>query len=286
MSDLLRRQLPETNSSIKLCIVIGDPISHSRSPSLHNAAYAACGLSQRFLYAACHIRAADLKEAIGSVRELGIRGVSVTIPHKQAVLALLDEIDPLAAKVGAVNTIVNNDGKLRGYNTDLAGIILPLEAQTSLSGKRVALLGAGGAARAAAFAVTTKGASLTIFNRTIDEAQSLAAEVKATAADLSDLAQLSGFDIILQSTPVGMSPDVERSLIPEQYLHAGQIVFDFVYNPPETKLLRQAKQRGAVVISGIEMFLQQGAAQFELYTGQKAPLEAMRQALMINSSPP
>ena len=269
----------QVTGATQICLVIGDPVAHTLSPHLHNAAYEACGIADKFVYVACRVAAAALPDALAGIRALGVRGVSVTIPHKSAVIPLLDEVDALARKIGAVNTIVNQNGRLFGSNTDLAGIAAPLEKRISLSGKRVALIGAGGSARAAAFAVTSRGAALKIFNRTLAHARNLAQETGAEAADLSALGELSAYDVILHSTSVGMAPHAGQSLIAAQYLRPGQLVFDFVYTPPETKLLALARERGATVIQGAEMFIAQAAAQFELYTGHKAPIEVMREAL-------
>jgi len=210
---------------------------------------------------------------------MGIRGVSCTIPHKIEVMKHLDEVDEVARAIGAVNTIVNDDGKLTGYNTDWLGVVTPLEKVTALKNKKVALLGAGGAARAVVFGLTQRGAKVTIFNRSLEKAQTLAREFACAALPLSEKAQIKKMDIIFNATSVGMHPDEEETPLAKEFMTSKQIVFDAIYVPHETRLLREAKEQGAQVIHGLEMLLQQGTAQFKLYTGHEAPEETMRQTL-------
>ena len=275
----MTRKDRQINGSTKICMVIGDPISHSLSPFLHNAAYEIMGLSEKFVFVAAHVPPKGLREAIRGIRALNIRGVSVTLPHKSAIIPLLNEVDPLAAKINSANTIVNDEDCLKGYNTDVEGIIAPLEERTTLTGKRVALLGAGGTARSAAYALQAKKCRVKIFNRTRDHAKKLGTELDLPWSGLDTLDALSDFDIVIHSTSVGMTPQVDKSLIPKMLFRPDQIVFDLVYTPLDTKLLKDAQAQRAETIRGIEMFLYQAAAQIKLYTGHNAPLEEMRALL-------
>jgi shikimate dehydrogenase len=264
-------------ATTKLCMIIGDPVEQSLSPLMHNAGYKAAGIESEFVYCAAKVSAEQLAGAIAGLRALSIRGVSCTIPHKVAVIPFLDEVDPIARRIGAVNTVVNSEGKLTGYNTDYLGIRRPLLAKTSLKNKRVAILGAGGAARAAAAAVAGGGNDITVFNRSSERAAGLARAFPVKTANLDQMKDLSNFDIIVNTTPVGMGE--EKSIVPDGIFRKGQIVFDTVYKPHKTLLLRDALNNNAEVIYGIEMLLHQGMAQFELYTERPAPGKAMRAAL-------
>lgn len=261
-------------------MAIGDPIEHSLSPQMHNRGFKELGIDNNYVFVACKVKVSEIPDFIKGVRAMGIRGISCTLPHKTEVIKYLDSVDDTARKIGAVNTIVNDNGILKGYNTDWIGVTSPLEKKTLLTDKRVALLGAGGAARAAAFAFTNKGAKLTIYNRSLEKAEELAKEFKAEAMSLWDIVHVKDADIIFNATSVGM--DSEDSLIPKQFISKNQIVFDAIYTPFETQLLRDAKQKGATIIHGLEMLLCQGIEQFKLYTGYEAPEEAMRAVLLEN----
>ena len=261
-------------------MIIGDPIEHSLSPQMHNAAYEALGIDDDFVFTAARVKKENIKAAVESARTLGIRGLTCTVPHKISVMPYLERIDETAKKIGAVNTIVNDAGVLTGYNTDWRGIVSPLEEIVALSGKRVALIGAGGAARACAFGLTQRGAHITMYNRTKEKAEALAEEFGGKAKSMDEISDAQDANIIVNASSVGMAPDENISPVPQEFLEKTHIVFDIIYNPRETKLLREARQRGARVISGLEMLLYQGVAQFEYYTGRKAPLEAMRNALL------
>jgi shikimate dehydrogenase len=264
------------NAGTRICCLIGDPVEKSLSPLLHNAGYRALGIN----YAYVPFRVRDIKPAIEGIRGLGIRGVSVTIPHKVRAMEYIDKIDPLADEISAVNTIVNDGGVLTGYNTDGAGAIKALEGVTRLEGKKAVLIGGGGAALAIAAALKTKGVRLVVLNRTGDKAARLAARVGAeVSGDLNRLAEIAAADILINATPVGMWPDTEQSIIPKERLHKKLTVFDIVYNPIETRLLTEARERGCAVVYGHRMLLYQAAGQFELFTGLKAPLKAMESAL-------
>jgi shikimate dehydrogenase len=277
-------------SQTRLLGLIGDPVAHSLSPAMHNAALAELGLD--YAYLAFRVAREDLAAAVASVRALGLPGLNVTIPHKVAVMPLLDEIDSLAADIGAVNTIVNRDGRLKGYNTDAGGFLQALqEAGATARGKRVALLGAGGAARAVAFAVADMAAELTILNRAceLDWAQDLARhlnetasrEVKALVMDEANLTSvIDEADILINATSVGMSPHIDATPVPQSLLRPGLTVFDIVYNPPETRLLREAAAAGCRTIGGLAMLVAQGALSFELWTGLKPDSQLMRQTAL------
>lgn len=266
----------------RLCIVIGDPVAHSLGPQMYTAAYRKLHIDNLYRYVARRIRPGELADFIAEVRDSEIRGVSCTIPHKVAVMPYLDVIDPVAKKIGAVNTIVNDGGVLKGYNTDWLGAVTALEGLTDLAGKTIALLGAGGVARAIAYGLTTKGARLTVYNRTIDRAQDIARKFGADAGLLEDpasLAAIKDMDIIINATSLGLRANEDKTPLAIDFITNHHVVFDVVYSPYETRLLRDAKQQGARIIHGMEMLLQQGAAQFKLYTGYDAPEDVMRSVL-------
>jgi shikimate dehydrogenase len=278
----------EMTGKTRICGLMGDPVEHSISPAIHNAAFNALGLE--YIYVPFHVKPKDLKKAIDGMRALHIRGLNVTIPHKVAVLPFLDELDSLAEKIGAVNTIVNSDGKLRGYNSDAAGFIQALIAGgVKPEGKRVVLLGAGGAARAIAFALAEKGTDINILNRKkeMDWAEELATkagkvykkEFRALELNTKILKKvLADADILVNATSVGMSPKNDDTPVAADLLRSGLVVYDIVYNPVETRLLKEAKQAGARTIGGLDMLVGQGAIAFELWTGEKAPVEIMKKA--------
>ena len=253
--------------------VIGDPIGHSLSPLLHNAAFASAGIDAVYL----PFRVTDLRDFLSSVDPLGISGFSVTLPHKESILRRLDECDPLAADVGAVNTVAVRAGRLYGYNTDYVGVLRSIERRLPLASSRVLLFGAGGSARAAAFALARAGAAVAVCARRPSRARALA---KAVGGEVIDRRALRGesFDAIVNCTPVGMYPGGGSPLKASE-LNC-RVVMDLIYRPQKTDLLRLAERRGIATISGVEMFLLQGAAQFEIWTGRRAPVAAMRRALL------
>ena len=271
----------------RICGLIGDPVEHSMSPAMHNAAFAASGLD--FIYIPFRVEKERLEEAIGGMRGLNIRGLNVTIPHKVAVIPFLDGLDELAGKIGAVNTIVNEDGRLTGHNTDAGGFLRALaESGIEPAGKKVVVLGAGGAARAIAFTLAGNGASPVIMNRKLEFgwAVSLAGQleqafsIKVEALELNDAnleAALRPADILVNATSVGMSPGTNDTPVPRRLLKPELAVFDVVYNPRKTRLLTEAGAAGAVTISGLEMLVWQGALAFEIWTGRKAPVALMRE---------
>jgi shikimate dehydrogenase len=259
----------------KVCCLIGDPVEHSLSPLIHHAGYQALGMD--YLYLPLLVK--DFKQAIKGIRGLGIRGASVTMPYKTRAIEYVDEFDQLALATGAVNTIVNNDGVLTGYNTDYHGAVKALEA-TPLEGKKAVIVGGGGAATAVALGVKRGGARLVILNRTEEKAKKLAEMLDAEdSGSLKKLNEVSSADILINATSVGMWPNTNESLIPKDLLHNQLTVFDIVYNPRETRLLAEAKEKGCDVIYGYKMFLHQAAMQFELFTGNEPPLSVMESAL-------
>lgn len=262
----------------KVCMVIGDPVEHSLSPLIHNAGYRAAGIDDQFVYVACAVNPGNIPMLACGVRALGIRGVSCTMPHKEAIMSHLDSIDEVAQTIGAVNTVVQENGKLVGYNTDWLGVVRPLQAITDLHGKRAAVLGAGGAAKAMVYGLLREGATVTICNRTETKAMALAEQFGCKAASLES-PDITQADIICNATSVGMGRSEGQSPVDSSLLAPHQIVLDAIYVPMQTKLLQDAAACGARCVPGTEMLLHQAAAQFELYTGHTAPLDAMRQAL-------
>lgn len=278
------------SANTKLCAVIGDPVSHTLSPAMHNAAISS--LDVDFAYLAFRVRSAELSAAVNGMRALGIRGLNVTIPHKVAVLQFLDELDPLARNIGAVNTIVNEDGKLKGYNTDATGFLQSLVAAGfDPAGKKTVLLGAGGAARAMGFALAQNGADISIMVREnrLEQAAMLTKNLEivsgrqVTALEITESnleTALKYADLLVNATSAGMTPDAGSTPVPSRLLEHSLTVFDVVYAPLETRLLKEARDKGCATISGLEMLVRQGALAFELWMGQAAPLDVMRQAAL------
>ena len=270
----------------RLCGIIGDPIEHTMSPVMHNAAFERMGID--YLYVPFRVKKEQLAKAIEGVRALNIRGLNVTIPHKVAIIPFLDGLDPLAEKIDAVNTIVNDEGILTGYNTDATGFLQALlERGIEPRGENIVILGAGGASRAISFILAERGSNLVILNRLLelDWAEELASkiskifkkEVKALELVKENLAAvLEKADILVNATSVGMTPNIDETLVPFNLLKPSLVVFDIVYNPIKTRLLREAEQAGAKTISGVDMLVWQGALAFEKWTGLKAPIELMR----------
>jgi 3-dehydroquinate dehydratase/shikimate dehydrogenase len=246
--------------------VAGNPIAHSLSPLMQNTAFRRENVNAVLL----PLKVRVLDDLLTLVRELPLSGVAVTMPLKQQVLPHLANMDPLTARIGACNTLrTGADGKLYGFNTDVAGVVRPLEKRLRLKGARIAVLGAGGAARAAVFGLVEQGAEVFIVNRTHETAVALAKEAKANALKHEQFAR-SHFDVLVNTTPCGMAGNKQALPIEESELNAG-LVFDMVYNPLETPLIELAKEHGIPVIGGLEMFVQQGARQFEIWTGKPAP---------------
>ncbi|KUO41683.1 MAG: hypothetical protein AVW06_00735 [Hadesarchaea archaeon DG-33-1] len=271
---------------LKLIALIGDPVEHSLSPAMHNAAFGTLGLS--YVYLALRVPQAALADAVSSARTLNMVGMNVTHPHKINILGLLDELDKSASMVGAVNTVKNDGGRLVGYNTDGAGAVRALESEVGkLAGRKALLLGAGGAARAIAFSLVRKGVKLTIANRTASKALELAAAIKRGAG--VDVEQVSisrkeltkaikQVDILINATTVGMYPNINRTLVTAGMMHRGLLVNDIVYEPLQTRLLREAKKAGARTATGLGMLVHQGALSFDIWVGKQAPVRVMAAA--------
>jgi len=259
------------DTDTSLFAVIGHPVAHSMSPVMHNAAFAHMGYNG--VYVAMDVT--DIRNAVAGLRALGIRGASITIPHKVDVMDCLDAVDGLAEKIGAVNTIVSREGILTGYNTDGAGAVKALSAQIDLAGKAVTIIGAGGAARAVGFAVSAEGGNVAILNRSTARGEALARELGAGFMPLQDVKGLT-CDIVVNTTSVGMSPAVDSIPIDDAYLEREMVVMDIVYNPLKTRLLQSAMDMGCNTVDGVAMFVHQGAMQFELWTGLPAPVNVMR----------
>lgn len=266
--------------------VIGDPIEHSMSPIMHEAALDHTGIEAD--YHAFRVLPDQLQGAVEGIRALGIRGVNVTIPHKVNVMKYLDDIDPLAKRIGAVNTIVNDNGVLTGFNTDGAGYLEGLRPllEMPLTEMRALIIGAGGAARAVAITLASKEIKeLYIANRTETKAGELAKACKPLAATRSltlSLAQarLMEFDLVINTTSVGMAPNVDNLPISLEMLGRHTIVTDLIYNPTETRFLKMARQKGAKTQNGLNMFVLQGGLAFEKWTGKSAPRDIMRKAVL------
>lgn len=273
-------------SKIKLFALIGDPIEQSLSPAMHNAAFRALGLN--CAYVALRVPERFLTDAIGGIRALSIAGFNVTIPHKIDIVGLLDELDESASLVGAVNTVKNDRGKLIGFNTDGEGALRALEGKIrSVEGKKVVLLGAGGAARAIAFSLARADSRLTIANRTIPRARALAStieqklgmNVEVVSLNRAKLAEvLRDADALINATSVGMYPRANQTLVSASMMHRGLVVNDIVYEPLRTRLLREARRAGARTIGGLGMLVHQGALAFEIWTGKRAPIKVMEAA--------
>ncbi|WP_275262655.1 shikimate dehydrogenase [Paenibacillus tepidiphilus] len=266
--------------------VMGDPIAHSKSPVMHMAALQALGIPGA--YVPLHIVPERLAEAVQAVRVLGFRGVNVTIPHKVAVMPYLDKLDASALSVGAVNTIVNDSGVLTGYNTDGIGYVRSLKSELApdLNGARIVVLGAGGAARGIVTALLQeRPEQIVIANRTKDKAEELAeacrSAVTVTGIALEQAAEaVSQADIIINTTSVGMAPHLDGMPLEPSLLRPGQIVSDLIYNPLNTRLLKEAERIGCRIHGGLGMFVYQGAYALEYWTGQAAPVDIMRQAIL------
>ncbi len=275
----------KVNSETLLYGVLGDPIRHSRSPVMISRAFAATGINA--VYTAFHVPSSQLKAAVSGIRGLGIQGVNVTIPHKVAVMDYLDEIDETARIAGAVNTIVNRAGVLKGYNTDGIGYVRSLKEEVGipLQGATIMLLGAGGAARGVAHALAKESpAKIVIANRTLLKAEQLAAELIGVDAQGISWEQLSLWSeqahVIINTTPIGMHPHIHEVPMDPRLIRAETVVSDLVYNPLYTEWLLKAKAAGATIHGGLGMFIYQGAFAFEYWTGLAAPIRAMREVVL------
>ena len=263
------------DSNTSLFGLIGNPVAHSLSPLMQNQAFSAINYNAVFLA----FKVIDPGSAIEAIKTLNIRGVSVTLPLKIAVMKYLDEIDETATKIGAVNTIVNRKGILTGYNTDCEASLEALRTQTTIYDKSIAIIGAGGAARSIGFGLVTAGGRVTILNRSRKTGEQLASDLKTEFLPLNEW-EPNCYDILINATPIGMFPETDASPIPEKDLLKNRVVMDIVYNPLKTRLLREAEAKKCRTISGVSMFVFQGAYQFELWTGNKAPVDMMENAVL------
>ncbi|WP_419872720.1 shikimate dehydrogenase [Candidatus Pristimantibacillus sp. PTI5] len=276
------------DSNTLLFGVIGNPIRHSKSPIMMNRAFRETGING--VYAAFHVTSDRVGDFAAGVRAMGIRGVNVTIPHKLDIMSALDEIDPSAQAIGAVNTIVNDDGRLIGYNTDGIGYVRSLkeEAERELAGKRIVVIGAGGAARGIIFALANEMPDrITIANRSVERAKALAdslhGKVEIRAISMEGLqSACTEADIVINTTSVGMFPNTDETPIDASWLRPGAVASDLIYNPLKTRFLHEAEQRGCRIHGGLGMFIYQGAYAFEYWTGQPAPAAAMRETVLAS----
>ena len=279
----------DITTETQLCGVLGNPVHHSLSPAIHNAAFRHLGLN--FVYLAFPVKE-DVEGAVRGIRALGnMRGFSVTIPHKVAVIPYLDEVEATARHIGSVNTIIKDQDKLIGFNTDATGALRALrQAETRLEGERVLLLGSGGAARAIAFGLAVEGEieGLTVLGIDDAERTSLAKDllertsVSVNEAPLTQETLANGIadsQVLIHCTPIGMHPNVHETCVKKSLLKPELAVMDIVYNPLETQLLREAREVGCRTIRGVEMFVNQAVGQFEQWTGQTAPIDVMRAIL-------
>lgn len=277
----------------QLCGLLGNPVEHSLSPAIHNAAFQEMGLN--FIYLAFPVE--DLENAVQGIRALGhIRGFSVTIPHKVSILPLLDSVETTAKHIGSVNTIIKDRGRLVGSNTDASGALQALrQGGIDLPRKQVVMLGSGGAARAIAFGLCLEGniGHLTLLGIDDKERTALATDLRAkTGTTITDNSlnpktlgpAIADAHLLIHSTPIGMHPKIGHSCVPKELLHSDLTVMDIVYNPLNTQLIQDAQAAGCRTIQGIEMFLHQAVGQFELWTGQTAPVETMRNILTSHFS--
>jgi len=274
-SDELRHlyRVEKLSRSTKVYGVIGDPIGHSISPDIHNHAFEACRLDA--VYLPFWVPRGQLGDFFHLATGIGLAGCSVTIPHKQSVMRYLDKIEPLAVRIGAVNTVWKKQGRWRGTNTDVDGVLIPLERRTPVSGARVLIAGSGGAARAAAFALSSQRAQVFITARNLQKAREIARACGGQVIS-REQAEQQEFDILIHATPLGMHPHPEGCFFDGRI--PARIVFDMVYRPVETTLLRRAREQGKMTISGLEMLIEQAVRQFEIWTGREAPRAVMEQA--------
>ncbi len=268
-------RIEQVDAATRVYGVAGDPIEHSLSPAIMNAAMRRENVNA--VYLALHAK--TLKDLIHCLREIPLHGLSITMPYKQGILQYLDNTDAHTAKIGACNTVVRGqDGKLYGFNTDVAGVVRPLEQRTSLPGAKVLVIGAGGAARAAVFGLKERGSEVWILNRSSAKAQKLARQARARTIRRGDLRK-TAFDVIINATPVGMGNGRECPLKDDEI--QAKVVFDMVYDPVETRLIQGARAKGIAVIPGVEMFVHQAARQFEIWTGKPAPADDMLRVVTV-----
>lgn len=281
--------MPPIDAKTKVCAVIGHPIGHSLSPQMHNAAFDALGLP--FVYVAHDVAPGTVAKALEGIRALGYRGLSVTIPHKVEAMQAVDEVNEIARGIGCINTVVNEGGRLLGYNSDGLGALGALrDAGADPLGKRVLMIGSGGAARAVVVTIAREAppAQITILGVEMAQLHQLVGDVRergraaVDGGELTDAAlrdAMAVADLVLHCSPIGMHPNEAQSVVPAAWFRQDQVVFDAVYNPRRTTLLKEAAAAGCRTVEGIEMFLGQAYVQFELWTGQPAPRDVMRRVV-------
>lgn len=270
----------EIDQKTEIYGVVADPVAHSHSPLVHNTAFAAEG--RNAVYLPFRVPREHLADFLADAPRLGVRGLSVTIPHKEAILSVATQVDPEVEKVGAGNTLLFDDGAVSVFNTDLKAALKCLDDAVGspevLSGRQALVLGAGGAAKAIAYGLASRKMRVAISGRTLNRAEDLAKRINAKAVDW-DLRHSVRPDVLVNCTPLGMHPNVDECPFDEEHLHANMLVFDTVYNPENTLLVKRAKEHKARVITGVDMFIGQAALQYQLFTGSPAPIGAMREAL-------
>lgn len=268
-------RIDTVDAATKIYGVAGNPIRHSLSPQMMNTAFRRENINAVYLA----LQSSDVTDLLKCVREIPIQGLSITMPLKQAIVEHLDKTDALTAKIGACNTLIRSqEGKLYGFNTDVAGVVRPLEQRMNLAASRILVIGAGGAARAAVFGLRDRGAEVWVMNRTTEKAQKLARQAHAHYVSRQQLKRLE-FDVIINATSVGMNASRPQSPIEEPELRA-KYLFEMIYTPAETRLVKMARAKGMQVILGSEMFVHQGARQFEIWTGKPAPADEMHRAVL------
>ena len=260
-----------------LYCIFGNPVGHSKSPVLHNACFQQHQINA--IYLAFEID--DISKGIAAMRTLNIKGASVTIPFKESIMDHLDWIDEDALNIGAVNTVVNQQGKLSGFNTDYKAAIAPLKP-FGIKNKRIGIIGAGGAAQAVAYGIHREKGDLVIINRNQERGKKLALKYRADFIPMDEANKMDGInaDIIINTTSIGMHPDIENMAFPSTYMQPQMIVMDIVYNPLKTKFLSEAQKKGCTTIDGLSMFIHQGVAQFKIWTGISPDIKLIRKALI------
>lgn len=254
--------------------VVGNPVKHSLSPYMHNLAFKLCSFNGAYLA----FDVSNIGGCIEGVRSLGISGLSVTIPHKESIIKFLDEVSESALKIGAVNTVINENGVLKGDNTDWVGVVNSIKDNTEIKDKKVLVIGAGGASRGVCYGIINERANLFITNRTREKGELLAKEFNAKFVDEKELLNLKP-EIIINTTSVGMYPNIDKSPLNKRIFKGAELALDIVYNPIETKFLKDAKSFGLKTVSGVGMFVYQGQAQFNKWTGKSFPIQIMKEKI-------
>ncbi|GJQ58412.1 MAG: shikimate dehydrogenase (NADP(+)) [Candidatus Scalindua sp.] len=268
----------KSNKETKVYGIVGNPVSHSMSPAIHNSSFIEKGLNSIYV----PLKVVDIGSFVREFRKINIEGFSITIPHKESIVPFLDDIDCTAEKIGAINTVVNSSGRFKGYNTDSLAALQGLENGMNHNEKAlntVAIIGAGGAARAIAYGLKDAGYHITIYNRTKERGIKLSHDIGCTYKGFEEISQVEA-NILINCTSIGMFPHIENSPVPKDKLKPGMVVFDAVYNPIKTRLLLDAEERGCCVVNGLTMFINQAAEQFRLWTGIEPPIELMRNVVL------